>query len=83
MLPRLYSLVTSFSSWSKELLDTTVDPSQLPTFPSAKKSENKPLPNPLPLAVGQWYQVSIEGMNYDIDENLQVDLFSLCLGYAK
>ena len=60
----LCDVITSFSQWEMEVsdhcLDWMLDPMSVPNTLSF-------MPHPLPLAVGQWLHVSVEGLEYPID----------------
>jgi hypothetical protein len=60
----LCDVITSFSQWEMEVsdhcLDWMLDPMSAPNTLSF-------MPHPLPLAVGQWMHVSVEGLEYPLD----------------
>ena len=57
----LFEIITSLAEWEKEVsdngLDWMLDPMTMPSSLSF-------LPNPVPLAVGQWLLVSVEELEY-------------------
>ena len=57
----LFEIITSLAEWEKEVsdngLDWMLDPMTIPSSSSF-------LPNPVPLAVGQWLLVSVLGLEY-------------------